>query len=101
MSYTSYDEYLSHPEFRAVCNKVFERSGGICEWCGFRRATEPHHVQYCKWGEFDTELNLLHVCHKCHCDLHRCEVCKKVNLKAKHIKSGDRVCDRCRKSNHA
>lgn len=96
MMYASYAEYLRLPEFRSVCERVKVRSGGVCEWCGKRPATEPHHVAYCKWGEVDTELNLLHVCHQCHCDLHRCEQCDQVTLKAAEIKTGSRVCRKCR-----
>lgn len=98
MNYRTYSEYLALPEFRAVCNAVRLRSGGVCEWCGRRRATEPHHVAYCKWGDVDTDLNLLDVCHQCHCDLHRCSACNEVALKASHIKNGDRVCDKCHES---
>jgi hypothetical protein len=96
MTYSSYVEYLRLPEFRAVVNRVKARSGGVCEWCGKRPAIEPHHVTYCRWGEVDTELNLLFVCSKCHCDLHRCSECCQVTLKAADIKSGSRVCRLCR-----
>lgn len=96
MTYSSYSEYLRLPEFRAVVHRVKVRSGGVCEWCGKRRATEPHHVAYCRWGEVDTELNLLFVCNECHCDLHRCRSCGEVALKAADIKSGSRVCRACR-----
>jgi hypothetical protein len=96
MTYATYAEYLKLPEFRDVCDQVRRRSKGVCEWCGKRPATEPHHVAYCRWGEVDTALNLLHVCHNCHCDLHRCESCGDVRLKAAEIKTGDRVCRKCR-----
>lgn len=94
--YASYTEYLRLPAFRDVCNRVRVRSQGKCEWCGLRKATEPHHVVYCKWGEVDDEFNLLDVCHACHCDLHSCESCGKVALKAAEIKAGVRTCKVCR-----
>lgn len=96
MSYSSYAEYLRLPEFREVCRRARRRSMGVCEWCGVRRATEPHHVAYCRWGEIDHEFNLLDVCHECHCDLHRCVRCHQVRLKAREIKLGERVCRECR-----
>lgn len=96
--YVSYAEYLRLPEFRMVCNRVRQRSGGLCEWCGIRKATEPHHVAYCEWGQVDDELNLLDVCHQCHCNLHRCQRCLDVKLKAKDIKLGKRICVECNRS---
>lgn len=96
MTYSTYAEYLELPEFRAVCEKVRRRSSGVCEWCGRRQAVEAHHVAYCRWGEIDTELNLLDVCRPCHCNLHRCKSCGEVKLKAADIKKGSRVCRKCR-----
>jgi hypothetical protein len=96
IDYANYQEYLRLPEFREVCGIVRERSGGVCEWCGVNKATEPHHVVYCKWGEIDHPFNLLDVCHDCHCYLHTCDLCGLVTLKASDIKSGARVCKECR-----
>jgi hypothetical protein len=96
MAYSTYVEYLSLPAFRSVCDRVRQRSSGICEWCGVRPATEPHHVVYCRWGEIDDEFNLLDVCHECHCDLHRCKSCQQVKLKSAEIKAGVNVCKKCR-----
>ena len=94
--YASYTEYLSLPAFRQVCSRVRNRSQGICEWCGLRKATEPHHVAYCKWGEIDDEFNLLDVCHHCHCKLHTCQSCGRISLKAAEIKAGLQLCKSCR-----
>ena len=96
MTYATYSEYLRLPAFRDVCNRVRQRSGGVCEWCGLSPAVEPHHVVYCRWGEVDDEFNLLDVCHECHCDLHRCESCGQVTLKATEVKTGARNCKACR-----
>lgn len=93
--YSTYEEYLRTPEFRAVCGQVAIRSGGTCEVCGEAAATEYHHVQYCKWGDYDVAANLLHICHSCHCDSHRCLSCGQIALKARHIKAGRVLCDRC------
>lgn len=104
MSYTSYAEYLRHPRFRAVVDQVFRRAGGRCEnekmdiygrvkRCS-NKATEPHHVRYCKWGDFDTPDNLLAVCHECHCDFHTCALCGGT-LKAEAIKAERSICLNC------
>lgn len=99
MRYVSYREYLELPDYRAVCDEVRRRSGGICEVCKARAAIEAHHVAYCKWGEVDTPENLLDVCRQCHCDLHRCSRCEEVTLKAVEIKAGSKVCRACQ-GNH-
>jgi hypothetical protein len=64
--YQTYEEYLRHPRFLAVRAEAFKRAGGRCERCG-AIATEPHHLRYPPWGEFDTVDDLLVVCHDCHC----------------------------------
>lgn len=96
MTYTTYAEYLETPEFRRVKAIVRRRSGGTCEDCGKRKATEPHHVRYCKWGEFDTADNLVDLCHACHCERHRCNRCGSVALKAAEIKVNEKTCRTCR-----
>lgn len=103
MTYRSYAEYLRHSRFRAVVGEVFRRSGGRCEnevdrggrmvRCT-RKATEPHHTKYCKWGEFDPPENLLAVCHECHCDLHTCRRCGGY-MKAEAIKADRDICFEC------
>ena len=95
MSYATYAEYLASDQFRWACGIVEERSGGLCECCRLRPATEFHHLRYCQWGQYDPPENLEHICHACHCDRHRCVKCGQVELKAKHIKSGSSICDRC------
>ena len=42
--------------------KVTERSGGICEGCGLRPATEVHHRQYLSRGGKHDVGNLIHLC---------------------------------------
>lgn len=98
MLYANYAEYLKLPEFRLVCDAVRARSMGRCEWCGLAKATEVHHVAYCKWGQVDTEINLLDVCNPCHCELHTCKQCGDIKLKARHIKAGSQVCDDCKEA---
>src|SRR3546814_876167 len=45
-----------------VSKQIEERSGGICEGCGEREATEKHHRKYKSRGGKDTLENALHVC---------------------------------------
>jgi len=68
--YSTYQEYLSHPRFRQVRTAVMLRSKGRCERCHAKPPTEVHHLRYPPWGTFDTEDNLIALCHRCHCDLH-------------------------------
>lgn len=51
---------MSFPE--RVRRQVAERSGGLCEGCGVREATEMHHRQYKSRGGKDTVDNALHLC---------------------------------------
>lgn len=68
--YSSYREYLKHPRFLAVRKQVFHRAGGLCERCHVSPPTEPHHLRYPPWGEFDVPENLVAICHGCHCEVH-------------------------------
>jgi hypothetical protein len=65
--YSTYDDYLRHPVFRAVRSVAMRQAGGLCG-CG-APATEVHHVRYPPWGTFDVPSNLQPVCHGCHCRL--------------------------------
>ena len=68
--YSSYAEYLRHPQFRRVRTQAMLRSGGRCEQCGDAAPSEVHHLRYPPWGTFDTPDNLVAVCHRCHCEIH-------------------------------
>jgi len=55
---------LTAAEGRAARAAVHKRSGGMCEGCGLRPATDMHH-RLCKSRlgyALDTEDNLLHLC---------------------------------------
>lgn len=95
MSYRNYDEYLSHPDFLRSVGEARRRSEDKCESCGEAKQTEPHHLRYCKWGDFDPPENLMMLCRSCHEDAHRCQRCGEIALKAYHIKRGIGVCDSC------
>ena len=49
------------------------RSGGRCEWCKRRRATEMHHRKNRSQGGEWNPANILHLCNECHrrCTLNR------------------------------
>jgi hypothetical protein len=70
LEYRTYREYLRHPRFLAVREQVFRRAGGRCERCRAAPPTEPHHLRYPPWGEFDVPQNMVAVCHPCHCIYH-------------------------------
>jgi 5-methylcytosine-specific restriction endonuclease McrA len=65
--YSTYDEYLRHPRFRAIRRKALERDGYTCTICERNAANQVHHLRYPKWGTFDTPRNLISVCYECHC----------------------------------
>jgi hypothetical protein len=64
--YSSYEQYLRHPNYLAVRAEALKRANGLCECCG-KPASEVHHLRYPPWGEFDIVENLLAICHQCHC----------------------------------
>lgn len=66
--YETYQQYLSHPVFRAARAVAMRRAEGLCP-CG-QPATEVHHKRYPPWGMFDVPSNLQPVCHACHCKEH-------------------------------
>ena len=99
MSYKNYSQYLKHPTFLHSVSIARKRAGGKCEQCGGKKVLEPHHIKYCKWGEFDPPEHLKMLCRKCHEDAHRCTECGRIKLKARHIKKHQTICDECKKQN--
>lgn len=103
MTYRTYAEYLATPQFTESCRLVRIRSRGRCEnevleHDGLQRcqnlASDVHHVRYCKWGQFDPPENLLHVCRKCHEELHTCPGCGRI-FGADWIKEKRSICFEC------
>lgn len=70
-AYSSYGEYLTLPQFRAVRQAVMDAAGHICQMCGVQAASEVHHRVYPAWGYIDRPENLIAVCHPCHCAIER------------------------------
>jgi hypothetical protein len=65
----AYEEYLAGPVWRKKREKILDRSGGICEGCREKTATQVHHLSYEHVGnEFLFEL--VAVCDDCHDKLH-------------------------------
>lgn len=96
MRYRTYAEYLAHPMFLDSVKAARKRAGGHCERCRMELPTEPHHIRYCRWGDFDPPGNLEMLCRTCHEDAHRCAECGRINLKAREIKMGAKTCEGCR-----
>jgi hypothetical protein len=66
-----YNRHVSpdNPKWQSLRRRVFNRSGGICEGCGIRRAVQVHHLTYEHLGdEFLWELRA--VCLQCHERIH-------------------------------
>lgn len=58
-----------------VQRQIRQRSGGVCEGCGVREATQMHHCQYRSKGGPEVASNGLHLCGSgnhtgCHGDAH-------------------------------
>lgn len=71
-----YNKYLLSNEWKARRTKILDRSGGLCEGCRERPATQVHHLSYrhvC--NEFLFEL--VAVCDDCHSQLHPEEISEK------------------------
>lgn len=69
-AYSTYEEYLAHPKFRAIRKQAMESVNYICQQCQQARATQVHHLRYPPWGEFDEPENLMPICCPCHCKIH-------------------------------
>jgi hypothetical protein len=50
--------------------EVIDRCVGLCEWCGWRPASEVHHRKRRSQGGLDTAANLIALCFVCHGDAH-------------------------------
>lgn len=53
------------PIGRETREALRRRSGGLCELCGKKQATDAHHRQN-RRGQNHTLTNLLHLCRTCH-----------------------------------
>ena len=63
------ETYLKSYEWSVIRQKVLTRSGGLCEGCGFERATEVHHLTYERVGK-EMLFDLVAVCRGCHGKIH-------------------------------
>lgn len=64
-----YDAYLKTPAWQRKRAAVLIRACGRCEGCGFRQATQVHHLTYAHVGN-ELLFELVAVCDACHCTLH-------------------------------
>lgn len=64
-----YSRYLKSTEWKAKRAIVLKRSGGMCEGCRLRKATEVHHLTYAHAGN-ELLFELVAVCDSCHARLH-------------------------------
>lgn len=64
-----YNRYLATPEWQAKRCKIMERSGGICEGCRSKKATDVHHLTYDRFGA-EMLFDLVAVCRECHNKIH-------------------------------
>lgn len=64
-----YNRYLTTPEWQERRQLVFARSGGICEGCRKRKATQVHHLTY-EHVEHEFLFELVAICSACHRRMH-------------------------------
>lgn len=64
-----YEQHLLSEKWQQLRRKVFLRSGGVCEGCAERRATEVHHLTYVRLGN-EMLFDLAAVCSQCHEIIH-------------------------------
>lgn len=64
-----YDAYLKTPVWQQKRAAVMARSGGCCEGCATRLATQVHHLSYAHVGH-ELLFELVAVCDACHRTLH-------------------------------
>lgn len=65
MPRVKYHEYMASREWRLKRRRILERANGMCERCGFNRATQVHHKTYARLGhEWDSDLQA--ICRGCH-----------------------------------
>ena len=65
-----YQSYLETIDWKGLRQKVFKRSGGMCEGCLENKATQVHHLTYEHVGnEFMWEV--VAICNECHERYHK------------------------------
>ena len=67
---TRYESYLQTGAWRERRKRVMERTRGLCEGCGQRRATQVHHLTYERVGA-EMLFDLVAICDDCHARIHR------------------------------
>ena len=53
-----------------MIKQISERSNNICELCHSARAIQVHHLKYRSSGGNNDLDNLIHLCLKCHYEMH-------------------------------
>lgn len=67
--FTTYEEYLKSPQWRATRLRLFAIRGRKCERCASKYRIEVHHLTYTRIGqERPSDLQIL--CHACHQKTH-------------------------------
>lgn len=64
-----YSDYLQSDEWRQRANASIKAAGGVCAYCGIRRAVQVHHLTYDRVG-CELPEDLKPVCIPCHRQLH-------------------------------
>lgn len=63
--FEEHNAYLLTPKWRAKRAAVLKRSGGMCEGCAEKYASQVHHLTYVHWKD-ELLWELVAVCDECH-----------------------------------
>jgi 5-methylcytosine-specific restriction endonuclease McrA len=61
---------LDPESYTLLCQRVLERDGWRCQYCGRLEQLEVHHLRSRAQLGADSELNLITLCADCHNQLH-------------------------------
>ena len=61
---------LDRRTYRQLCQKILERDGWRCQYCGLPANLQVHHITSRGQEGDDREENLVTLCVNCHQDLH-------------------------------
>jgi 5-methylcytosine-specific restriction endonuclease McrA len=62
---------LGREDYKKLRQRILQRDGWKCQFCGVASNLEVHHQQFRGRGGPDSELNLITLCAACHRSLHR------------------------------
>ena len=75
MQSPEYKRYIRSPAWAEKCRQRIEIAGHKCEMCGRleknSKGLQIHHINYIRLGNEDVYNDLICLCGRCHCLIHR------------------------------